>query len=68
MKAIKETGFLRLMAVGVLASALILPQVAFSAPEIKAAGGCKNWSFDVGVTAIRDDNLLGAPERGPIPL
>jgi len=68
MNAIKKTGLLKLMAVGLLTSALILPQVAFAAPEIKTSGGGKNWTFSAGVTAIRDDNLLGAPERGPIPL
>ncbi len=56
------------MAVGVLASALALPQISFAAPNMNTSGGGKNWSFKVGVHAIRDDNLLGSPERGAIPL
>jgi|GEM_PF-5857377 len=68
MKAIKKSRILNLLVAGLLASALALPQMASAAPSMERSGGGKNWSFKVGFSAIRDDNLLGAPERGAIPV
>ncbi|QPJ64304.1 MAG: DUF560 domain-containing protein [Candidatus Nitrohelix vancouverensis] len=67
MNAIKMKRWMSVMATGLLALAVAAPQAVSAAPSMDAAGGGKSWSFKISGSAIRDDNLLGAPDRGNIP-